>query len=85
MKTQIAAAIALSLVAGVTFAAPTFYGEIDVTADYLPEDNTSPNKDRDVVELNSNNSFLGLKGEEKLTDRLNALYYLQMAWHYDAF
>ena len=37
MKTQIAAAIALSLVAGVTFAAPTFYGEIDVTADYLPE------------------------------------------------
>ena len=30
MKTQIAAAIALSLVAGVTFAAPTFYGEIDV-------------------------------------------------------
>jgi 1-acyl-sn-glycerol-3-phosphate acyltransferase len=37
MKTQIAAAIALSLVAGVTFAAPSFYGEIDVTADYLPE------------------------------------------------
>ena len=57
MKTQIAAAIALSLVAGVTFAAPTFYGEIDVTADYLPEDNASPNKDRDVVELNSNSSF----------------------------
>ena len=83
MKTQIAAAIALSLVAGVTFAAPTFYGEIDVTADYLPEDNASPNKDRDVVELNSNNSFLGLKGEEKLTDRLNALYQAEFTFYVD--
>jgi predicted porin len=83
MKTQIAAAIALSLVAGVTFAAPSFYGEIDVTADYLPEDNASPNKDRDVVELNSNNSFLGLKGEEKLTDRLNALYQAEFTFYVD--
>ncbi len=60
MKTQIAAAIALSLVAGVTFAAPTFYGEIDVTDRLFTEDNASPNKDRDVVELNSNNFLIVL-------------------------
>lgn len=62
MKTKLATAIALSLLAGTTFAAPTFYGEIDVTADYLPEDNVG--KNRDVVELNSNNSFIGIKGDE---------------------
>ena len=39
MKTKLAAAIALSLLAGSTFAAPTFYGEIDASVDYLPEDN----------------------------------------------
>ena len=49
MKTKIAAAIALSLLAGSTFAAPTFYGEIDASVDYLPEDNKSPISDKDVV------------------------------------
>jgi len=44
MKTKLATAIALSLLAGTTFAAPTFYGEIDVTADYLPEDNVGKNR-----------------------------------------
>ncbi len=29
MKTKLATAIAFSLLAGTTFAAPTFYGEID--------------------------------------------------------
>lgn len=77
MKTKLATAIAISLLAGTTFAAPTFYGEIDATIDYLPEDNKSPNKDKDVVELSSNSSFVGLKGEEKLTDRLNAVYAIE--------
>ncbi|CAB1222832.1 porin [Acinetobacter bouvetii] len=74
MKTKIAAAIALSLLAGSTFAAPTFYGEIDASIDYLPEDNASPVSDKDVVEVSSNSSFIGLKGDEKLTDRLSAVY-----------
>lgn len=47
MKTKIAAAIALSLLAGSTFAAPTFYGEIDASVDYLPEDNASGTSDKD--------------------------------------
>lgn len=81
MKTKLATAIALSLLAGTTFAAPTFYGEIDVTADYLPEDNIG--KNRDVVELNSNNSFIGIKGDEKLTDRLSALYQAELTFYTD--
>ncbi|WP_034170416.1 porin [Acinetobacter sp. YZS-X1-1] len=81
MKTKLATAIALSLLAGTTFAAPTFYGEIDVTADYLPEDNVD--KNRDVVELNSNNSFIGIKGDEKLTDRLSALYQAELTFYTD--
>ena len=81
MKTKLATAIALSLLAGTTFAAPTFYGEIDVTADYLPEDNVG--KSRDVVELNSNNSFIGIKGDEKLTDRLSALYQAELTFYTD--
>ena len=47
MKTKIAAAIALTLLAGSTFAAPTLYGEIDASLDYLPEDNATKS-DRDV-------------------------------------
>ncbi|ENV43990.1 MULTISPECIES: porin [Acinetobacter] len=83
MKTKLATAIALSLLAGTTFAAPTFYGEIDASVDYLPEDNRSGFKDRDVVELNSNSSFVGLKGDEKLTDRLSAVYAIEWAFNSD--
>ncbi|MGE8558008.1 MAG: porin [Acinetobacter sp.] len=76
MKTKIAAAIALSVLAGSTFAAPTFYGEIDASIDYLPEDNANTS-DKDVVEVSSNSSFIGLKGEEKLNDRLSAVYTIE--------
>src|SRR5690606_29350038 len=72
-----------SLLAGTTFAAPTFYGEIDASVDYLPEDNRSGFKDRDVVELSSNSSFVGLKGDEKLTDRLSAIYAIEWAFNSD--
>ncbi|WP_347453685.1 porin [Acinetobacter thermotolerans] len=83
MKTKLATAIALSLLAGTTFAAPTFYGEIDASVDYLPEDNASPVSDKDVVELSSNSSFVGLKGEEKLTDRLSGIYAIEWAFNSD--
>lgn len=83
MKTKIAAAIALSLLAGSTFAAPTFYGEIDASVDYLPEDNKSGYKDKDVVEVSSNSSYLGVKGDEKLNDRLSAVYLAEWAFNAD--
>ena len=74
MKTKLATAIAFSLLAGTTFAAPTFYGEIDLSLDHVQADNKNGVEDRHITDLNSNNSFLGLKGDEKLTDRLSALY-----------
>lgn len=83
MKTKLATAIAFSLLAGTTFAAPTFYGEIDASVDYLPEDNASPVSDKDVIELSSNSSFVGLKGDEKLTDRLSAIYAIEWAFNSD--
>lgn len=83
MKTKLAAAIALILLAGSTFAAPTFYGEIDASVDYLPEDNKTGVSDKDVVEISSNSSFLGLKGDEKLTERLSAVYAIEWAFNSD--
>lgn len=83
MKTKLSLAIALGLASSISVAAPTFYGEIDASLDYLPEDNAAGVKDRDVVELNSNSSFIGLKGDEQLTDRLSALYQAEYTLYVD--
>ena len=73
MKLKLVTAAVLGLLATTTFAAPTLYGEIDASIDYLPEKNaTKANKD--VVEISSNSSLIGVKGDEKLTDRLSAVY-----------
>ena len=84
MKTKLAAAITLSLLAAPTFAAPTLYGEIDASIDYLPEDNAKIS-DKDVVEVSSNSSFVGLKGEEKLSERLNAVYAIEWGLSADGY
>lgn len=63
----------MGLLATTTFAAPTLYGEIDASIDYLPEKNATKGN-KDVVEITSNNSLIGVKGDEKLTDRLSAVY-----------
>lgn len=73
MKTKLATAIAFSLFAGHLYAAPTLYGEIDASVDYLPEKNATIS-DRDVIEVTSNVSLLGIKGDEKINDRLSFLY-----------
>ena len=73
MKTKIASAILLNALATSTFAMPSIYGEIDASIDYLPENNAK-SSDKDVWKLNSNSSYIGIKGEEKLTDRLSAIY-----------
>ncbi|WP_286859861.1 MULTISPECIES: porin [Acinetobacter] len=83
MKTKLATAIALSLLAGTTLAAPTFYGEIDLSVDHVQADNKNGVEDRHITDLNSNNSFLGLKGDEKLTDRLSALYQAEFTFYGD--
>ncbi|RUP39748.1 MAG: porin [Acinetobacter sp.] len=74
MKIKIVTAAVLGLLATSTFAAPTIYGEIDASVDYLPEKNAKT-ANRDVFwEISSNSSFIGIKGDEKLTDRLSAVY-----------
>ena len=73
MKIKIVTAAVLGLLATSTFAAPTIYGEIDASVDYLPEKNAKT-ANRDVWEISSNISFIGIKGDEKLTDRLSAVY-----------
>ena len=35
------------------------------------------------MELNSNNSFIGIKGDEKLTDRLSGLYQAEFTFYVD--
>ncbi|MCO8096440.1 porin [Acinetobacter lwoffii] len=72
MKSKILVLVLSSLMS-VAYAGPVFYGEIDVSVDYLPENN-STRSDRDVWEMSSNSSYLGIKGEEKLSDRLSAVY-----------
>nr|WP_314370442.1 porin [uncultured Acinetobacter sp.] len=73
MKIKIVTAAVLGLLATSTFAAPTIYGEIDASVDYLPEKNATIGN-KDVWEISSNSSFIGIKGDEKLTDRLSAVY-----------
>ncbi|MDM1019768.1 porin [Acinetobacter sp. VNK23] len=81
MKIKIVTAAVLSLLATTTFAAPTIYGEIDASVDYLPEKNANTDN-RDVWEVSSNSSFIGVKGDEKLTDRLSAVYAIE--WGFSA-
>lgn len=83
MSNKLSLAIALAIASTTTLAAPTFYGEIDLSLDYVAADNAAPAKDRDITDLNSNNSFLGLKGDEKLTDRLSALYQAEFTFYGD--
>jgi predicted porin len=72
----------LALAVGVAFilplaaqAAPTVYGRLNLSVDYMDMDtNATPSVDNKVWELNSNASRLGVKGNEKLTDELTAVY-----------
>ena len=66
-----------TLISHITYAQPKFYGKLDLSLDYLPQNNAT-NPDHDKFRINSNNSLLGIKGEEKLNDRLSAVY--QSEW-----
>lgn len=56
-------------------AAPALYGKLDVSVDHIDYDKTSANKDNWKVD--SNISFFGIKGDEKLTDDLSAFYLIE--------
>ncbi|MCH7314808.1 porin [Acinetobacter sp. ANC 3882] len=82
MKMKLALATIISIATSSAFAAPKLYGEIDASLDYLPEVNAN-SSDRDVWKINSNSSFLGIKGEEKLTEHLSAIYLAEWAFYAD--
>lgn len=76
MKLNLLGFAMLGCLTTTTFAAPTLYGEIDASIDYLPEKNAH-SSDKDVWEVSSNSSYLGIKGDEKLTERLSAVYAIE--------
>ena len=69
-KVLLAAAIA-TLSISAAQAAPTLYGKFNVTLDQIDNNGF---KDESVTKVNSNASRIGVKGEEKLTDKLSAVY-----------
>ncbi|MFW1839720.1 porin [Acinetobacter gyllenbergii] len=82
MKINFFIASILCMATSSAFSSPKFYGEIDASIDYIPEKNAN-SADRDTWKMNSNSSFLGIKGEEKLTSRLSALYLIEWAFNAD--
>lgn len=77
LNPKIATALFLTLCAASASAQSTLYGKLDVSVDYLPRANAT-HHDQDKVRVNSNNSLLGLQGEEKINARLSAVY--QSEW-----
>lgn len=65
------------LLSHIAYAKPTFYGKLDLSVDYLPQSNAT-GQNHDKFRVNSNNSLIGIKGEEKLSNRLSAVY--QSEW-----
>ena len=75
MKKLLLAAALTTISFNAAQAAPTLYGKINVSVDHYD------NGKDDKVELNSNASRLGIKGEERLTEQLMAIY--QAEWEID--
>ena len=71
MKKLLLAATVAAMGVSAAQAAPTLYGKLNVSLDNIDNNDF---KDESVVKVNSNASRLGVKGEEKLTDNLSAVY-----------
>ncbi|SPL70869.1 porin [Acinetobacter stercoris] len=74
-KVLLAAAIA-SLGLSAAHAAPTLYGKLNVSINQVDNNDFKGN---DESQVNSNASRLGIKGEEKLTDRVGVVYQAEWA------
>lgn len=77
MKKLLLAAAVTTLSLNAAQAAPTLYGKLNVSIDNV--DNKSFDGKSDVTEINSNASRFGIKGEEKLTEKLSAIYLAEWA------
>ena len=83
-KIAIASAIALASITA-AHAAPTVYGKAFLTLDYVSTDYDAANKtDEDTFKLNSNQSRIGFKGEDDLTDTTKLVYQLEYGIDVDA-
>ncbi|MGN5764221.1 porin [Acinetobacter calcoaceticus] len=71
MKKLLLAATVATLAMNAAQAAPTLYGKLNVTLDQIDKNGF---KDESVTKVNSNASRIGVKGEEKLTEKLSAVY-----------
>lgn len=76
MKQLLIAAALTSLSFQAAQAAPTIYGKLNVTLDQVDNSDYAGNN---TTALNSNSSRIGIKGEEKLTDKLSVLYLAEWA------
>ncbi|HGX6702262.1 TPA: porin, partial [Acinetobacter baumannii] len=77
MKKLLLAAAVATLSVNAVQAAPTLYGKLNVSINQV--DNKNFDGKSDVTEVNSNSSRIGVKGEEKLTDKLSAVYLAEWA------
>lgn len=75
MKKLLLAAAVTTLSLSAAQAAPTLYGKVNVSVDSYDDGKN------DQIEVNSNASRIGIKGEEKLTDKFSAVY--QAEWEID--
>jgi predicted porin len=76
MKKLLLAATVATLTMSAAQAAPTVYGKLNVTVDNIDNNDF---KDESLVKVNSNASRIGVKGEEKITDELSAVYLAEWA------
>lgn len=62
-------------------AAPTVYGQLNLSVDYVSEDDglNTPTSETEEAQVNSNSSRLGVKGEEALGNGLSAVYMAEWA------
>lgn len=76
-KIALASAIALASITA-AHAAPTVYGKVFLTLDYVNTDYAAANKtDEDTFKLTSNSSRIGFKGQDDLTDTTKLIYQLE--------
>lgn len=76
MKKMLIAAAVSTLSITAAQAAPTVYGKLNVSLDQVDNSDFAGN---DVTALNSNASRIGVKGEEKLTDKVSVVYLAEWA------
>ena len=82
MKKQLSAAIALALcVPAVASAGPTLYGKANVS--YASVNTEVGANEESIVEVRSNASRIGVKGSEKISDSLDAIYQAEFQVEFD--